>query len=324
MTLHVVLGAGPVGSITARMLADAGERVRMITRRGTGPEHPGIERVAADAADPQQLLHAASGATVLYSAASPPYDRWVTEWPPLAASTQAAAEATGAVLVLVNNLYAYGPVDHPMVETDPSNAVGAKGRVRAQIWELALAAHDAGRIRATELRASDYYGPQVVLSQMGERVIPRLLAGKRVRVVGATDQPHSWTYIDDVARALITIGGDERAWGHVWHAPTNAPLSQRAMIESLCAAANVTAVQVSPIPPLVLNALGIFSPTIREIRETLYQFNRPFVIDSTAITTTFGLTPTSLEASLADTVAWYRNREAGAADGRVSGTRHAA
>jgi nucleoside-diphosphate-sugar epimerase len=304
--LHVIVGAGPVGSITASMLADAGERVRMITRTGRGPEHRLIERVNAEASDPHALQHAAAGATVLYSAGSPPYDRWVADWPPLAASMLAAAEKSGAVLVLISNLYAYGPVDHPMVETDQLNATGAKGRVRAQIWEAALAAHQQGRVRATELRSSDYYGPHVVLSQMGERVIPTVLAGKPVRVVGACDVAHTWSFINDVARALVTIGSDDRAWGKPWHAPSNPPLTQRQMIEALGAAAGMHAVKVRSIPPLVLRGLGLVVPMIREVRETEYQFNRPFVMDSTATQETFGLTPTSLDTSLLETVAWYR------------------
>jgi nucleoside-diphosphate-sugar epimerase len=306
MTLHVIVGAGPVGSITASMLADAGEHVRMITRSGRGPEHPLIERVRANATDPQALHNAAAGATVLYSAGSPPYDRWVTDWPPLAASMLQAAEATGAVLVLISNLYAYGPVDHPMLETDPLNATGAKGRVRAQIWKEALAAHEQGRVRATELRSSDYYGPRVVLSQMGERVVPKVLAGKPVRVVGACDVPHTWTYINDVARAVVTIGSDDRAWGRAWHAPSNPPMTQRQMIAALSAVAGVPAVKVGSIPPLALKALGLFVPLIREVQETEYQFNRPFVMDSSAMQEVFGMKPTSLDTSLVDTVAWYR------------------
>jgi nucleoside-diphosphate-sugar epimerase len=309
MTLHVIVGAGPVGSTTASMLADMGEHVRVVTRSGDGPVHPLIERVTAEASDVQALQAAATGATVMYSAGSPPYDRWVSNWPPLAASMLSAAEATGAVLVLVSNLYGYGPVDHPMVERDPLDATGAKGRVRAMIWEQALAAHEQGRVRATELRSSDYYGPAVLLSQMGERVIPRILAGKGVQVVGKTDLPHSWTYINDVARALIAVGGDQRAWGRAWHAPNNPPLSQRQMIQALGVAAGMKDVKVSSIPPLALTVLGVFNPTIRELRETMYQFNQPFVMDSSAITTTFGLAPTSIDASLDATIAWFKGRQ---------------
>jgi 2-polyprenyl-6-methoxyphenol hydroxylase-like FAD-dependent oxidoreductase len=46
--LHVIVGAGPVGTATASLLADRGEQVRVITRRGTGPRRPEVELTAAD------------------------------------------------------------------------------------------------------------------------------------------------------------------------------------------------------------------------------------------------------------------------------------
>jgi nucleoside-diphosphate-sugar epimerase len=306
MTLHVIVGAGPVGSLTASLLVRSGESVRMISRKGSDDEKSDVERVQADASDPDVLRRLADGAAVLYDAASPPYSRWVSDWPPLAASVLSAAEASGAVLVTVSNLYGYGPPAHPMVETDALNATSAKGRVRASIWQDALAAHEQGRVRATELRSSDYFGPRVRLSQMGERVIPRVLVGKSARVIGDPDAAHSWTYITDVARALIALGADERAWGRAWHTPTNPAMSQRQFIAALCAAANLPEVGVRTIPSAVTRALGLLVPTIREIAEIRYQLDQPFVVDSSAAQNAFGLLPTPMPEALRDTVSWYR------------------
>jgi len=305
---HVVIGAGPVGWTTATMLAEGGHDVRVITRNGAGPEHPRIEPVRADASDPAALRSATEGAAVIYNAASPPYRRWANDWPPLAASVLAAAEATGAVLVTVSNLYGYGPVGHAMVETDPLAATSSKGRVRAQVWRDALAAHDAGRVRVTELRSSDYFGPRVLSSQLGDRIVPKVLAGKPVSVLGDPDAPHSWTYITDVARALIALGGDERAWGRAWHTPTNAPISQRQFVDALSDAANGEHVKVRSVPPVMLQVLGIFVPDLRELPEIRYQFDDPFVVDSTDARTTFGLEPTPMESALHETITWYRSR----------------
>src|ERR1700676_2714696 len=227
MTLHVIVGAGPVGSLTASLLARSGEDVRVITRRGTGPDDPRIERVQADASDETVLRPLVAGAAALYDAASPPYHRWASDWPPLAASLLSAAQSSGAVLVTVSNLYAYGPSDHPMKESDLLAAKTIKGRVRARIWHDAFAAHQDGRVRATELRSSDYFGPHVLLSELGEWIIPKLLTGKQLRVLGDPDTPHSWTYIRDVARALTVLGSDQRAWGRAWHTPTNPPMTRR-------------------------------------------------------------------------------------------------
>lgn len=306
MTLHVIVGAGPVGSLTATLLARSGEEVRMVSRHGGGPTDARIERVQADAADPAVMARVAAGAGVIYNAASPPYTRWSTDWPPLAASLLSAAESAGAVLVTVGNLYGYGPSAHPMRETDRLSATGAKGRVRARVWQDALAAHQQGRVRATELRSSDYFGPRVRLSQMGDRVIPRVLAGKSVRVIGNPDVAHSWTYITDVARALILLASDEHAWGRAWHVPTNIPLSQRQFIAALCTTADLPAVAVRSIPSIVTRALGVFVPTIREIAEIRYQFDSPFIVDSSAAQGVFGLVPTPMPQALRETVDWYR------------------
>ena len=75
MALHVIVGAGPVGTATAQHLVDAGHQVRMVTRTGNGPA-PSVERVAADAADGDRLTELTRGAAALYNCANPPYHRW--------------------------------------------------------------------------------------------------------------------------------------------------------------------------------------------------------------------------------------------------------
>src|SRR5436853_7699464 len=103
MALHVIVGAGPIGTATAQHLLAAGHDVRMITRSGSGPD--GVERVAADATDAARLTTLAAGAAALYNCANPPYHRWPVEWPPLAAALLTSAERCGAVLVTMSNLY---------------------------------------------------------------------------------------------------------------------------------------------------------------------------------------------------------------------------
>lgn len=107
MDRHVVVGSGPVGAMTAVRLAEAGHRVRVVTRSGRGPSHPEVELVAADASSVEALRPLVAGAAALYNCANPPYSaqRWARDWPPLAASLLAAATATGAVLVTLSNLY---------------------------------------------------------------------------------------------------------------------------------------------------------------------------------------------------------------------------
>ncbi len=173
MGLYVIVGTGPVGAGTALRLAEAGHEVRTVTRSGRGPSHPHIERIAADAVRSDTLAALATEADAIYNCANPPYHRWAAEWPPLAAAILDAAERTGAVLVTTSNLYGYGPVDHPITEDDPLAATFTNGYVRAQMWNDAIAAHRDGRVRVTEARASDFFGPGLTdTSQLG-RVIPR-------------------------------------------------------------------------------------------------------------------------------------------------------
>src|SRR5215471_367786 len=101
--LHVIVGAGPVGTATASLLADRGEQVRMVTRRGTGPERAEVERVAADATNAARLSELTKGAVALYNCANPPYDQWLTGWPPLNQALLRAAESSGAVLASACN-----------------------------------------------------------------------------------------------------------------------------------------------------------------------------------------------------------------------------
>ena len=186
--------------------------------------------MAADAADAERLTALTRGAVALYKCANPPYDKWLTDWPPLASSLLTAAERTGAGLVATGNLYGYGPVDGPMTEETPLAATGPKGRMRNRMWADMLAAQEAGRARVTESRASDFYGPGPVgNSHLGQYFMPRLLAGTRPLVLQSDlDAPHSFTYVPDVARTLVTLAGDDRSWGRAWHVPTAPALPQTA------------------------------------------------------------------------------------------------
>lgn len=312
MSIHVVIGFGPAGAATARLLAEQGRTVRVVTTSGRRPE-PGIEHLALDASDSARLIEAARGATAIHVCAAPPYHRWAAGWPPLASSLCAAAEATGAVLVLLGNLYGYGPVDGPLTEDLPLAATGPKGRVRAAVWERARALHEQGRIRAVEVRASDFFGPGVTDGgHLAARVVPRLLRGKPVSTLGDPDAAHSWTYVPDAARALVEVAGEERAWGRPWHVPTQPARSVREMVGRLAARAGTGPVAVRRLPSAVPAVAGVFSPMIRELKEIRYQFDRPFVVDSSAYEAAFTVRATPLEEQVGATVDWWRERGAAA------------
>lgn len=290
---HVIVGAGPVGTELATLLAEAGKEVTVVTRSGRGLDAPNVTRVASDASDPEDLTRIVDGAAVLYNCANPgDYTTWEQVWPPLAASLLDAARKTGAVLATAASLYPYGPVTTAMVEGMPDAATDKKGRLRAQMWADALAAHRAGEIRAVEVRGSDYMGTGVGQNGHVTRNLPRALAGKTVRVIGNADVAHSWTDVRDMARALAAVAETESAWGQVWHAPTNAPRTQREALSDVLAAAGKPAVAVKTMPMPAMRLAGRFNGFVGELMDLSYQFTTPYVLDSSAIESELGLSPT--------------------------------
>lgn len=307
---HLIVGAGPVGSALALRLAAAGRRVRIVTRSGGGPEHPQVERVALDANDRDRLVQAADGADVIYNCANPgSYPQWERAWPPLAASILQAAEASGAVLSTMSNLYGYGPVDGPIRRDTPMQPSDHKGELRARMWLDALAAHAAGRVRVTEARASDYLGPTAgVANGLLPRYAAATLAQRPATVFGDPDQPHSWTAVDDIAATLETLGRDERAWGSPWLVPSNPPASVRKVLSELGQRAGTGDPRLRRMPHWVLTAAGSVIPILREVAGVLYQFERPFVLDATETTEAFGITPTDWDALIDATARAWRER----------------
>ncbi len=280
METHVVVGAGPVGTRTALLLAEAGHRVRVVTRSGGGPDHPGVERVAADASDRSRMEALAAGSTALYNCANPAYTRWPTDWPPIADSLLHAAQSAGAVLATVGNLYGYGPVSAVIGPDTPLAPSERKGEVRVAMWRDALAAHEAGRVRVVEVRASDY-------ADAGEsshlaRNAPAVVSGKVARVLGAADQPHSWTATHDTARLLVQLAADDRAHGRAWIVPSAPARSQREALGDIAASAGVAPPKVQVLGPRAMRAAGLFVPMLRELAGTAYQFTAPFVVDDSA------------------------------------------
>src|SRR6266540_2544848 len=301
MDVQLVIGAGAIGTATAQLLADRGARVRLVTRSGGGPEHPAVERVAADASDADALSRLAEGVALIYSCAGPAYPRWVTDWPPLAAALLRAAQNSGALLVTTGSLYGYGAVDGPMTFFLTLRANTEKGQVRVRIWNEALEAHRAGRIRTAEVRSSDYLGAGAV-TPMTLLVLSKVLAGKRASAPADLDAPHSWTYVGDVARTLLAVAADAGSWGRAWHVPTAPAVSIRAVAARAAELAGAAPARVSKMPTLALRLAGLFNPAAREMLEMQYQLQRPFVLDSSAATVAFGIQPTPTDEASKETI----------------------
>jgi len=305
--LHVVFGAGQVGNPLARGLAARGHEVRVVTRTGAGSGTPGVVAVKADAADPGAAAAAARGAAVLYHCMNPAYDArvWAAQLPAIAESLIGAAAKSGARLVILDNLYALGrPRGRPFDEGRSPAPCSRKGEIRARVATRFLEAHRNQEARLAIARASDFFGPGGVNTYFERRFWTRLRAGKSAQLLTDPDTRHTYHYIPDVAAGLQAIGeGPELAYGRTWMLPAAPAVSTRELV-GLLAAASGRKVEVQRLPRIMVSAMAVFSPLMRELLEMDYQWDEDFVVDDGRFRETFGLAPTPLDEAARRTAAW--------------------
>jgi nucleoside-diphosphate-sugar epimerase len=305
--LHVVYGTGAVGMAVMDELVQRGpRRVRMINRSGRARVPHGVEVVGGDATDEAFTREASDGASVVYFALNPPYDKWPELFPRLQAGVLEGAASAGAKLIAMENLYMYGPTDgRPITEDLPYAATTRKGTVRASMSKELMEAHKSGRVRVAIGRASDFFGPRALTSAAGEQVFGRAVDGKSAQVAGDPDQPHTYTYAPDIGKGLVILGEREEALGQAWHLPSPETVTTREFVEMIFEEVGKPA-RVQAAPKILLRALGLFNPGMRETIEMLYEFEEPFVLDDSRFKQEFGDHATLLREAIQRTVRWYR------------------
>ena len=302
---HVVVGSGTVGTKLATKLSSAGKRVVLISRSQNGPSLANVERVQGDASSIESLRSAAPEADFIYNCVNPPYNKWDKEWPPIQRAITEFSMKTEAVFITCSNLYGYGPHKGVLTEDLPLRATWKNGRIRADMWLQTKELHDAGKIRATEVRGSDYISASDQ-SRMGDRVVPRLMQEKSVQLLGSLDKLHTWTDPDDVAHLMMVVAQEEVAWGKPWHVPSNEPMTQRQVIRDIALELGMKDPKVSSVPPTIEKTLGLFNPTMRELKNTAYQFNESFVMSDERSRKVFGLKPKAWDLVIRDLVKQYK------------------
>jgi nucleoside-diphosphate-sugar epimerase len=309
---HVVLGTGPLAQGVMRALLRRDKSVRMVNRSGRADVPTTVAVARGDLYDAVVVRSLCADAAVVYQCAQPAYQDWQEKFPPLQASIIEGIAASGARLVVAENLYMYGPVTVPMTEELPHSATTRKGRTRASMSEALLAAHRAGKLRVAIGRGADFYGPGVLDSALGDRVFYPALAGKTTSAIGDLDQPHTYTYIDDFGDALVQLGANDIAFGQIWHVPNAPTVTTRAVLGELFALLG-TPPKMSGMGKVMMRLGGIFIPGARETVEMMYEFDRPFIVDHIKYARAFGdaegglgeaITP--IREGLRRTLDWYR------------------
>jgi nucleoside-diphosphate-sugar epimerase len=312
--LHVVFGSGPVGLAVVETLLAQGKQVRVVSRSGARRALPeSVEVMRGDATHPGDTRQVCRGASHVYNCTNAPeYHRWPQQFPPLQRGVLAGAAAAGAKLVVMENLYMYGPHGGlPMTEATPLRGHGSRSTTRRMLTEELFAAHRAGQVRATSVRASDLLGPHVTESLVGERFFGPILAGKKVQLFADPDVPHSVSFVGDVGRAMVMVGARDEALGRAWHVPNAPAVSLRALAELVGQETGI-APRLSAVPRtvtrVVLPLLGLAVPPMRGLEENLYIFYEPYVVDHSGYAAAFGDNATPLREAIRQTVAWTRGQ----------------
>lgn len=310
-TNAVIFGAGQVGLTLMGQLAAAGVQVTLVNRSGRVRETlpVGVRVIAGDLTDAATVARLATNAEVVFATAQPAYTDWPQGWPPLIQSIVDGISQTNARLVFVDNLYMYGATHgQPIGEDLPYAATGHKGKARAQVATALLDAHKAGCIQVTIGRASDFFGPYGTdTAVFGERFFAAALAGKPVDLFGDPALPHTYTYLPDFARGLITLSQHREAYGRAWHTPNQPTVSTAEMIR-LFAAELGTPIKTRTVNPLMLSLVGLFVPIVREMKEMRYEFEEAYTVDDSQFRAAFGAATTPLPDAVRATVAWFRQQ----------------
>ena len=302
----VVLGTGPVGRALVELLVADGIETRAVTRSGQARVPGGVEVVAADISDSQQAIRACADASVVYSCVGLSYQGWPEKWPPMMAGMLDGAEAAGARFVFMDNCYMYGPVTVPMTEDLPLTEYGNKPATRSKLTRMWQQAHENGRVEAASVRASDFYGPGVSQAALGDLSLGRMAKGKSAQIIGDPDQPHSFAYVPDIARALVSVGHADDAMGQAWNVP-NAPDKTVRQVLQLFADEFGVPLKIQTMPKPLMTVLGLFNADVRELKEMRYQWERPFHVDHSKFGARFWNDPTPWAQGVADTASSYRS-----------------
>jgi nucleoside-diphosphate-sugar epimerase len=314
---HLVFGSGPAACWTASALVQQGASVMAVNRSGNRPMlmPASVTILKADvssALDVSKIADLSNNVAVVYQMLNPPYSQWAELFPQLQRNTVSFAQKLGAKYVALENLYM---LDHrsTMTERSAARPTSIKGQVRLSMHDELMTAHRSGSLKVATVRASDFYGPGVLVSAFGDRLFGPLVSGKAPSLMGDANQPHSVAYIADVGRAAATIGLDstDTLLGHAWLAPHNPALTQGQWLKQVAEQLKVKSASLPILPPKVvkpwmLKMAGLFDKDAKALVEMMVQFQTSFVVDSSISQQQLGLQPTPLRTAIDETLDWYK------------------
>jgi len=295
--MHTILGAGgPVANALTEELVNHNETIRLVSRKPIATTGKNISWQKADLLNYNEVLEATKGSAIIYLCAGIVYNAeiWQQQWPLIMQNVINASKAANARLIFFDNIYMYGLVKGPITEETPYKPISEKGKVRAKIADQLMAEVKAGKIKASILRAADFYGTDSKNSFLDMMLLDKYAKKQSAQWIGNPKVKHNFTYIPDAGRAMYLLGQDPQSDNQIWHAPTAAPLTGTEFINM---AANIY--QAKPkfmrVTKFMLWIFGLFNKVVADTVEMYYQYNHDYNFNSDKFEKAFNFKPTSYQ-----------------------------
>ncbi len=306
----LVLGAtGGIGGEVARRLQARGWRIRALHRSALAPavRANGYDWIAGDAMHAAQVQAAARGATLIVHAVNPPgYRDWDKLVLPMLDSSIAAAQATGARILLPGTVYNYGPDSFPLLTEDaPQRPLTRKGGIRVEMEQRLQAAAGRG-VRSLIVRAGDFFGPHAGNNWFAQGLVK---PGKPATVVaypGVAGIGHQWAYLPDVAETMVQLVERAEALAPfaTFHMQGHWDGDGRQMVAAIGRALGRPTLEAKAFPWWALTLGAPFVPLFREMREMRYLWQQPLRMDNAKLLRLLGREPhTPLDQAVRTTLA---------------------
>lgn len=305
----VVLGYGAVGQATVKRLLEKGLPVTVAQRNPPRDLPAGAQFKLCDVLDADSVQACLQGFSQLVIAIGFEYKSqvWQAQWPVAMRNMVEASLHHGLRVVFVDNLYMYGPQAEALHEGMKLTDHPGKPSVRAEITRIWQQAVDQKGLRFTALRAPDFFGPKVLLSQFGEVVFGNLAKGKTAQFLVPLDQPHDFAYVPDIARAVDQLlEAPDADFGQVWHMPS-APTCTVRQLLAIGAQSLGAQPKVFSFPPWMQRVLGLFIPFVKELSELGFQWDRPYLVNADKFKARFAFEATPFQESMSATAQSFKN-----------------
>jgi nucleoside-diphosphate-sugar epimerase len=270
----LIIGSnGHVGHAAAKAFVDAGWQVTGFGRANRKPV-AGMDFIKGDAGDVAALRAAIERVDVVFNGLNLPYDKWFGG----AAEAQLAAVidamgASGKTILFPGNIYNYAASERRVTPALPQKPERPRGEIRVRMEAMLKAASGRGDFQTIILRAGDFFGPDSE-NDWHDLLILRE-AGKGRVALAAHETPHSWAYLPDLGRAFVKLAGmrsELAAFENFHFAGHYVPAGE--MFDAIQAVASVRLKRV-PTPWLMLSALGLAMPLMRELVKMRYLWDNP-------------------------------------------------